>query len=104
LPNTALDKELGGCLELIGESRRVGVVWPGNVNDHSLPRACKQNSVSINSILVFLRILVRLPGLSVEVATEPFRSAPEKIFIPAKTDPVQFQSLNLKLRGRDLEL
>jgi len=53
---------------------------------------------------VFLRVLVRLPGLSIEVATEPFNSAPEKIFVPADTDPVKFQPLNLELRGRDLEL
>ena len=50
----------------------------------------KQNSVAIHPILVFLKVFVRFPRLSVEVATEPLGSAPEKILTPADTNPVEF--------------
>src|SRR5437870_11399665 len=77
--HTAQDKKLCGCIELIVESRRVRAVWPGNVNDYSLSCACKQNSVAVYPILVFLRVFVCLPNLSVETTTALLRSAPQEI-------------------------
>src|SRR5438876_3039749 len=101
--HTAQDKKLCGCIELIVESRRVRAVWPGNVNDYSLSCACKQNSVAVYPILVFLRVFVCLPHLSVETTTAPLRSAPQEILASADAYPVEFQSLNLELSGRHLK-
>src|SRR5579883_139363 len=93
----ALDKELCRCIELVMESRRVGAVWLGNVNDHSLSGAREQNSVAVHPILVFLSVFVCLPCLSVKTATQPLRSAAQKVLSPADAYPVKFQSLNLEL-------
>ena len=52
---------------------------------------------------MFLGVVIWPPCLSIEVTTAPFRSAPEKILAPTEADPVEFQSLNLELGGRDLK-
>src|SRR5437879_6280359 len=93
-----------GCIELFMESGRIGAVWSGNVNDHSLSCAGEQNSIAVHPILVFVSIFVCSPRLSVKTTTEPLRSVPKKIFSPADAYPVKFQSLNLKLSGRHLKL
>jgi hypothetical protein len=92
-----------GRIELVVQSGRVGVVGLGKVNDHPLTCASEQHSIAIHSIFVFLGVFIRLPRLSVEVATAPFGSAPEKILALADANPVEFQSLNLELSGRNLK-
>jgi len=72
--------------------------------DHALAGTRKEYSIGIFQVILMLLFVYALPFLAAEVMVCPTTSAHPQIAIPVNDRPVEFQSLNLELRGNVFEI
>jgi len=86
------------------KSGRVFIVSGRNEEKHSLSSSSKQDPVTVDKVCSCDFLADLLPNGSTKPLQVPVVVCTQKIASPAQTDPIEFETLNLKFICGDLKL